>query len=423
MKIHLAYGKKGLEVEIPEGNLLKVMTMEGARPLPDANASVAASLEQPIDAVPLRQQARGAKTACIVICDITRPVPNKVVLPPLLSILEQEGISNDNITILIATGLHRPSSDAELEHLVGKEITRQYRVVDHHARIEAEHRNKGKTVRGTPVWIDARYCDADLKITAGFIEPHLMAGFSGGRKMIAPGCAGEETIKALHSPQFLEDPRCSEGNIDDNPLHHELLEIAAMTGHDFMVDVALDEMGRITGIFAGHPQRAHEAGVRHVRKAVRSTLNRPADIVITTAAGFPLDLTYYQAIKGMTAALPIVKQGGTLILAAECAEGLGSGEFTEMATAFSSAEEFREKILSNDVVIDQWQLEECLKAASHADVILVSEGIKPSERERLFVSTAESVEEALERGLRKHGSDAAVAVIPKGPYTLVGIER
>ena len=421
MKIHLAYGKNGLDVVVPDGNLLKVLTMEGAEPLPDPHAALVTSLEHPIESVSLRQRARGVRNACIVICDITRPVPNKIVLPPLLSLLEQEGISGDKITILVATGLHRPSSDAELDHLVGKEIIQRYRVVDHHARVVAEHRNKGTTKRGTPVWIDARYCDADLKITAGFIEPHLMAGFSGGRKMIAPGCAGEETIKALHSPQFLEDPRCSEGNIDDNPLHHELLEIAGMTGHDFMVDVALDEGGRITGVFAGHPQRAHEAGVKHVRKAVRSTLDKAADIVITTAAGFPLDLTYYQAIKGMTAALPIVKPGGTLILAAECAEGLGSREFTGMATTFSSAGEFRERILSNPVIIDQWQLEECAKAATHAEVILVAGGIKPAERKRLFISTAESVEEALERGLRKQGKNAAVAVIPKGPYTLVGI--
>ncbi|MBF8249048.1 MAG: hypothetical protein HW374_1848, partial [Bacteroidetes bacterium] len=201
-----------------------------------------------------------------------------------------------------------------------------------------------------------------------------MAGFSGGRKMVAPGCAGVETIKVLHSPAILEDPRCMEGCLDGNPLHEEMLRIAKMAGHDFIVNVALDEKGRMTGIFAGDPERAHGSGVEHIRKSVKSTLKEPADIVITTAAGYPLDLTYYQAIKGMTAALPVLKAGGTLILAAECSEGLGNDEFRRMATSFTSAASFRDWILSNPVLIDQWQLEECAKAALWAEVVLVADG-------------------------------------------------
>jgi nickel-dependent lactate racemase len=264
--------------------------------------------------------------------------------------------------------------------------------------------------------------DADLKITTGFIEPHLMAGFSGGRKMIAPGCAGELTIKALHSPQFLEDPECREGSIDKNPLHRELLEIAAMAGHDFIVNVALDEKHRVTGTFAGDPLQAHADGVRFVRSAVRATVPQPADIVITTSAGYPLDLTYYQAVKGMTAALPIVREGGMLVLAAECAEGLGSPEFTAMATKFSSQKEFVDTIMSNPVVIDQWQLEECAKAARKAEVVLVSPRVAREFGKRLFVQTSASIDEALARGFWKFGKDATVAVIPKGPYTLVDVE-
>ncbi len=173
------------------------------------------------------------------------------------------------------------------------------------------------------VHVDRRYWEADIKITTGFIEPHLMAGFSGGRKLIAPGCAGEMTIKALHSPLFLEDPRCREGCIEGNPLHQELLEIAGMAGHDFIVNVSLNAARRITGLFAGDPLAAHAAGVEFVRKSVRATIPAPADIVVTTSAGYPLDLTFYQAVKGMTAAMPVVRKGGLLIIAAECAEGLG----------------------------------------------------------------------------------------------------
>jgi nickel-dependent lactate racemase len=249
-----------------------------------------------------------------------------------------------------------------------------------------------------------------------------MAGFSGGRKLVAPGCAGEETIKALHSPFFLENPLCCEGSIEGNPLHHELLEIARMAGHDFIVNVSMDAAGRISGIFAGDPEEAHARGIDHVRASVRSTVKKPVDIVVTTSAGYPLDLTLYQAVKGVTAALPIVRKGGMIIIAAECAEGLGSAEFSKMATGFPTAGEFVDTITRNPVVIDQWQLEECAKAARVADVVLVSNGIPFDDLSRLFIRTAPTVEHALEQGFKKIGRDATVAVIPKGPYSLVEVD-
>lgn len=421
MKIHLAYGKDGLDISVPDRNLVKVMTMRSAQPLADPGQEVARSLQHPFGGLSLSQLAANAKTACVVICDITRPVPNKILLPHIFRELEQNGIARNKITVLVATGLHRPSKPEELDVMVGTDIQKHYRVVDHHARVMEEQKYLGRTSHNTPVYIDKEYCDADLKITTGFIEPHLMAGFSGGRKMVAPGCAGEETIKVLHSPLFLENPMCREGSIEENPLHHELLEIARMAGHDFIVNVAMNETGKITGVFTGDPVHAHEAGVAHVRESVRSTAPEPVDIVITTSAGYPLDLTFYQAVKGMTAALPIVKKGGMLIIAAECAEGLGSEEFCEMATKFQSANSFLETILSNPVILDQWQLEECAKAARKADVVLVSSGIPALYLDKLFIRSCDSVEIALQQGLEKYGPQASVAVIPKGPYTLVDV--
>jgi nickel-dependent lactate racemase len=340
----------------------------------------------------------------------------------MLKILEENGIEQSKITILIATGLHRPSTPAERELMLGSDIVTMYRVVDHRASVREEQQYLGVTKKNTPVFIDRRYVEADLKLTVGFIEPHLMAGFSGGRKMIAPGNAGEETIKTLHSPTFLDDPLCREGSIDHNPLHHELLEIAQMAGHDFMIDVSLDANRNITGVFAGNPRQAHAVGVQAVRGFVRATIPTPADIVITTSAGFPLDLTYYQAIKGMTAALPVLKKGGMLILAAECAEGLGGEKFSMMATRFRTATEFLEWIHNHPVETDQWQLQECVKATDTADVVVVTSGIHDAQKQRLFVQSALSVEEAIERGLQKLGRDASIAVIPKGPYTLVEVE-
>ncbi len=421
MNIHLAYGKEGLDIIVPDENLVKVMTMHSAQPLAYPDHEVGRSLQHPKGGPPLAQLAATAKTACVVICDITRPVPNKILLPHICKELEQNGIARDNITVLVATGLHRPSKPEELDIMVGSEIQKNYRVIDHHARLMEEQKFLGTTPHGTPVYIDKEYCNADLKITTGFIEPHLMAGFSGGRKMVAPGCAGEETIKVLHSPHFLENPMCREGSIEGNPLHHELLEIARMAGHDFIVNVAMNESGKITGVFAGDPVHAHKVGVAHVRESVRSTAPEPVDIVITTSAGYPLDLTFYQAVKGMTAALPIVKKGGMLIIAAECAEGLGSEEFCEMATKFQSANSFLETILSNPVILDQWQLEECAKAARKADVVLVSSGIPAASLDKLFIRSCGSVEKALQQGFEKYGPHASVAVIPKGPYTLVDV--
>jgi nickel-dependent lactate racemase len=422
MKIRLAYGREGLEVEVPEKNLAKILTMKSTRPLADPLGSVEDSLRHPRGCPSLVELARGRKSVCIVVCDFTRPVPNKVLLPPMLDLLETSGVEKQDITILIATGLHRSSTPAERDMMFGADILRRYTIVDHRASVLEEHRFIGRTRKNTPVYIDERYCSADLKITVGFIEPHLMAGFSGARKVVAIGCAGEETIKTLHSPAFLDEPLCCEGSIDRNPLHHELLEIAHMAGHDFTVDVALDANKAITGVFAGHPQLAHAAGIEAVRKCVEATLPEPADIVLTTCAGFPLDLTYYQAIKGMTAALPVLKKGGVLILAAECAEGLGSERFVSMATRFRTAEEFEQWIHTHPVEVDQWQLQECAKATQRGEVVVVSSGIRPEQQKRLFVQTAASVGEALQRALHKTGPNASIAVIPKGPYTLVDID-
>jgi len=419
MKIRLAYGKRGLDVEIPDANLAGVLSMPLTPALADPAGILRSMLDDPIECGPLKDIARGRSSACVVLCDVTRPVPNTMIFPPILAALASAGIPEERTVLLVATGLHRPSTPQELETMLGSELPKRYRVVDHRARESGQQVFLGNTRRGTPVHIDRSYCEADVKITTGFIEPHLMAGFSGGRKLIAPGCAGEATIRALHSPAFLEHPNCREGVLEGNPLHEELLEIAEMAGHDFIVNVALDVDHRPTGIFAGHPLAAHAEGVRFVRRAVRAELAAPADIVVTTSAGHPLDLTYYQAVKGMTAALPVVKPGGLLILAAECAEGLGSPEFTRMATSFTSADAFMQTILSAPVVIDQWQLEECARAARRAEVILVSERVHREYRDSLFVGTAATVQEALERGFRRLGPSARVAVIPKGPYTLV----
>ncbi len=244
------------------------------------------------------------------MCDITRPAPNRVTLPPLLERLHEAGIPGDGVIILIATGLHRAATEEEVDIIVGPEIAAKYRVVSHDARDLARSTARWATTRrGTPVYIDERFMAADLHITLGFIEQHLMLGFSGGRKLIVPGLAAQETIKVIHSPRFIREPLATEGSIAGNPLHEELLEIARMARHDFILDVALTQERKISGVFAGDPVKAHAAGVEFVEKACLEQIDEPADAVITSSAGFPLDLTFYQSVKGITAAAHIVKPG------------------------------------------------------------------------------------------------------------------
>ena len=424
MKVQIDYGKNGLWIEVPNKNILKILKMKESVPIDNPMAHVQSAIENPIGSAPLSKIARGKKSVCIVICDITRPVPNKIILPPLLATLEASGIKRENITILIATGIHRPNLGNELTYLVGEEIAATYKIVNHFAKQKETHSYLGKTSRGTDVLIDATYVEADLKITTGFIEPHLMAGFSGGRKLICPGIASLDTVKVMHSPKILEHPNAREGIIEGNPFHEESLEIAKMAGMDFIVNVALNENKQITGIFAGDLEQAHEQGVAFVREKVGDTVPEPVDIVITTSAGYPLDATFYQSIKGLTAALPIVKQGGTIILAAECREGLGSPEFSQLLLETGDIEIFMQNIFRDDYfVVDQWQLEEYAKVLRKADVYLFSEGVASEDRENIFATPIHSMEAGITLALKRHGENARIAVIPKGPYILAGIEN
>jgi nickel-dependent lactate racemase len=362
--------------------------------------------------------ARGKRSAAISICDITRPAPNRTTLPVVLRRLENGGIAPENITILIATGLHRPATAAEIREICGEEIAARYRVVNHHARELAEHRHLGSTASGTPVYIDDRFVSADLHITLGFIEPHLMLGFSGGRKLIAPGLAAQETIKVLHSSKFMRDPRAVEGSIEDNPLHRELLEIARMARHDFVLDVALARDRSIAGVFAGSAVEAHRAGVRFVSEVMLETLDEPMDAAITTAAGYPLDLTFYQAAKGITAAAQIVKPDGRILLAAACEEGSGAPEFSRMLLDGLDESEFLRNLEGRPVTVDQWQLEKLALATAGRQVFYYVPGLPREYHKKLWGASCASIEDAVRALVNGLAPGARVAVIPEGPYVL-----
>jgi lactate racemase len=425
MRVDFAFGKTGLIVDLPTGFRYWVLAPRSAQPLAEPVAAVEAALDSPIATAPLEQLAAGRHSAAISVCDITRPAPNGLVLPPVLSRIEKAGIPRERITILIATGLHRPASDEEIHEICGDFVAANYRIENHDARRLADHRHLGASKSGTPVYIDERFVSAGLHITLGFIEPHLMLGFSGGRKLIAPGLAAQETIKVLHSPKFMRDARASEGSIDDNPLHHELLEIAGLARHDFVVDVALGRGAPgarpICGVFAGEPVAAHRRGVEFVSQVMLETLDEPVDAVITTSGGYPLDLTFYQAIKGITAAAHIVKPGGKILLLAACQEGAGAAEFGRMLRESPSREEFLRRILTAPVTIDQWQLEKLALVAEKAEVLFYVPGLPREYHAALWGRAFPSAAAAVDALTVSLAPGAAIGVIPEGPYVLAKV--
>ena len=418
MRITLDYGKTGLEVELPDDRTQPPLELSPVPPVRDPQGAVERVLAVPIGSPPLAQLAKGRKNACVLVCDITRPVPNETILKPMLATLEAAGIARDDILLLVATGLHRPNEGDELVEMLGPEIAARYRVENHHGKVREEHTYLGTTPRGVPVWIDTRYLQADLKITTGLIEPHLMAGYSGGRKVICPGIVHLDTVKAWHGPQFLEHPKADCGFLEGNPVHEENTRIAKMAGCDLIVNVTMDRERRMTHVVAGDMEAAFLEGVRLVEQVVKSPVTQPADVVVTSSAGYPLDTTFYQAVKGLTGALPAVKPGGTIVLAASLSEGIGSPEFESLFEENDDLEAFVERIQGDYFVMDQWQLEELAKVRRKARVKVVSDGLSPATLRRLFVEPAESVEKAVADSLADYGPAATVTVIPKGPYVL-----
>lgn len=424
MRVEMRYGTGTLPIEIPDKNVAGVLEISESVPLSDEDGAVRGAIARPIASPPLAELAKGRESACIVISDVTRPVPNKVILPPVLATLERAGIRREKITILIATGIHRPNEGDELEEMVGRDIIDTYRIVNHFSQRPEHHTYLGKTQNGTPVHIDKTYLASDLKITTGLIEPHLMAGYSGGRKAICPGVASVETMKVMHGPELMEHPKSAVGILEGNPFHIEATKIALMAGVDFNLNVAIDKHRQITGVFAGDMVESHRVGAEFVEKQAKVTLPAPADAVVVSSAGYPLDTTFYQAIKGLLTAVEIVRQGGSILLVAACSEGIGSKPFTDLIFKTDDLTAFVQGLYNPaNFVIDQWQLEELAKVARKADIYFYTDGIPYHQRAKLFVHPLKSAQAGIAELLTRYGDDVQIAVIPEGPYVLAQLER
>jgi nickel-dependent lactate racemase len=422
MQVELNYGRDKLRVELASDLQVTVLRKPVMPVLPDPQAAVLRALAEPVRTAPLVELARTARSAAIAICDITRPVPNALFLRPLIAGLMQGGIPAENSIVLVATGLHRPNLDAELAELVGDPwVLQTVRVENHYARNDEDHVLLGTTkTRGTVVRLDKRFVEADLKIVTGLVEPHFMAGYSGGRKVIAPGLAHAETITTFHSARFMADPKAANCNFAGNPLHEEQLEIVRMLGGALALNAVIDEERQPSFFNFGEIVASHSAAVEFARGYSEVPVPRRFHTVVTSAAGYPLDSTYYQTVKGMVGPIDILAPGGRLIIASECSEGIGSEEFVEAQRQLirRGPDKFLESILlKSHAAIDEWQTQMQLKAMALGSIQLYSTGLDKERHALTGVERIESVASAVHASVAMSG-DRAVAVIPEGPYVI-----
>lgn len=415
MTVTLPCGREALPVRLPdEGHRVTVLESRTPKPLTDPAGVLRRALEAPVGTPPLAELAAGRRSACVVVSDITRPVPNRVLLPEILGTLETAGIPRDAITLLIATGMHRPNEGPELVELLGGETARTYRVINHDCGDRAAVRRVA-TIDGVPVEINRHYLDAELKILTGLIEPHAFAGFSGGGKSVLPGLASRETVTFMHSYALLARPEVALGRVEGNPFRQHVDTVCRAAGADFLVNVLIDRNRRITGIFAGGVREAFRAGCAEAAEQQLLPLERRADLVITTGGGYPLDQTLYQAIKGLVAAREMVRPGGTVLLVAGCEEGFGGTGFAEILRASGSPEGFRRR--HGDparFAMDQWGAQAFFQTLEHAGpVLLYAPGLRREEVEAVGLVKVDDLGAAVAEAL---AADDAIYVVPEGPY-------
>ncbi len=418
----LLFGRGTIDVSLPATAQAHVIQKPDFPPAPSANEVFAAAMDNPVGSDKLDVLCQGCSSACILICDITRPVPNHVFLRPMIETMISAGIAASNITVLVATGLHRPNKGNELAELVGDEwVLNTVSVINHFAMNDEDHIDLGVTAtRATPVKLDRRFVEADLRIATGLVEPHFMAGYSGGRKVIAPGVAHHETIRTFHSARFMEDPAATQCNLGHNPLHEEQLEIVKMLGDVYAFNTIIDEERNLVHATFGEVIASHLSAVDFVRAFTEIPVGRKFNTVVTSSAGYPLDQTYYQTVKGMVTPLDILEPGGTLIMVSECAEGIGSSHYRDSQERLVSLgpEAFLETLLAKQLAdVDEWQTEMQLKSMRGGTVYLYSTGLSDADHALTGVLRTDNIEQAIADSVRHH-NDPHVAVIPEGPYVV-----
>ena len=385
----------------------------------DESVVVTTALRRPVAGRSLRACVRAGQTVAISVCDGTRPQPREVVIPAILA--ELDGLVRlDDVVILIATGTHRGNSDAELRAMLGDEIVDSVRIENHDARDEDTLRFLGQVGNGVPLWLNRSWLDADVRITTGFVEPHFFAGFSGGPKMIAPGLAGLETTLVLHDAARIGSEHARGGVLEGNPVHDDIRAIARRCPPDFSLDVVLDGQKRVAQAFGGELFAMHRAATEVARATAMRPVPAAFDVVIGSNAGFPLDQNLYQAVKGMSAAVQVVKPGGTIVIAAECRDGFPDhGSYrSELVAARSPAALLEQIVARPKTIADQWQIQVGAKIQARARVLVHTSYLSDAELAAAHFTQIDDVSDAVAAALAAAGPDATVCVLPWGPLVV-----
>ena len=415
MRVQLAYGRQGLAVELPPGDVIEPAHLAA---LGDEVGAIRAALRRPGSGRPLSDLVAGGASVGISVCDVTRPFPAARVLPVILDELAPLRAA---VTVFIATGTHRACTSGELRQMLGDRVLGECRIVQHDAFQTTRHRSLG-LIPGTAVkaLIEAEFMASDVRLTTGFIEPHFFAGFSGGPKMVAPGLAAIETVLELHSAARIGDPRAVWGVIDGNPVQEGVRAIAAMAGVAFNLDVTLNRDHGITGVFAGELFGSHAAGCEFARRTAMVAVREPYDVVVTTNSGYPLDQNLYQSVKGMSAAAQIVRPGGTIVIATECADGLPDhGRYRHLLAEAAGPEDFLALLGQPGFQAhDQWQVQLQAQIQMRARVLVNTSGVTSQQLRSAWLEPVDDVGQEVSRLLEEAGPGGRLAVLPQGPQTI-----
>ena len=424
MRIRLAYGEEGLEVDLPDDRTT-VVEPRFAPPAPDPAAVLRGALHEPVAGPPLRDIVRPGQTVAISICDGTRAQPRRLMVPAVLEALDGVARAED-VVVLVATGTHRPNSEAELRAMLGDELYDAVEVVNHDARDRDSLTWLGEHGNGVPVWLNTRWLQADVRVTTGFVEPHFFAGFSGGPKMVAPGLAALETVLTLHDAERIGSPRAIWGVTEGNPVHDDIRAVVgAVGGVDFALDVTLNRDQEIVAAFGGELFPMHRAACAAAHELAMAPVPDTFEVVVTTNTGDPLDQNLYQAVKGMSAAMTVVREGGTIVCAAECRDGFPDhGSYREVLASADSPEALLAEIEARtETIPDQWQVQVQARIQSKADVVVRTDHLSPEDLAEAHLGHTDDVAATVAEALEAGGPDSRVCVLPEGPQTIPYLER
>ena len=414
------YGKNGLEINLDPSWNVTIFHPKKQKVIEKPVEAIRAAINNPMGTLTLQQiieQKEKLDKICIVVSDATRPVPSHIILEGLIKELNSFGINNNQITILIATGLHRPSREEELEIILGKGLKNRLEIVNHVATDKNSLEYIGKS-SDIPISINKLYYNSDLKIVTGYVEPHFFFGFAGGRKSIIPGISGEETIQRNHSAEMIASEYSRFGIYEENPMHRHSTESLQLIGVDFIVNICINEEHKIVQVAAGDIKKVHEFLVDYQLKHIFREISDSYDIVICGNGGYPLDLNLYQAVKSMAIGEMAVKNGGTIISVNELSDGVGHEKFKDLIFSGKPPKQIYEQILNKEIVVsDQWEIQILTRVLMKASIIVVSK-LKEHEIGNIGLKYAETVEKAIESSLNRHGKDAKILILPNGPQVL-----